>query len=176
MIDVYTKKILGLKITDETVGDTTVFRELLQDALDVVAPVPETPLDGEIEKKEAVRMVRTFAKDAVKDAVREAAGEFESAGYERAAEKIAKGAVSDITYEPPIIAYADAAYGSRNNIKAVKDAGLESGIALKRNCVTGGKGRGDSRNGAVRDQLGAGEKYVAKIRTADKPTATSGKR
>ena len=68
------------------------------------------------------------------------------------------------------------AYGSCDNIKAVKDTGLESGIALKRSYVTGGKGREDSWSGAVRDQMGAGEKYVAKIRTADKPTATSGKR
>lgn len=168
LIDVDTKKILGLRITDETVGDTTVFRDLLSEALEVIGPVPETPLDGEIEEKESIKMIRTFAKDAVKDAVREASGESEADGYERAVEKIAKGAVSDIKYEPPIVAYADAAYGSRDNIKAVKDAGLESGIALKRNCVTGGKGRGDSWNEAVRDQLGAGEKYVAKIHTVDK--------
>lgn len=39
-------------------GDTTAFRDL-KDAPDIIAPVPETPLDGEIKE---VRMIRTFAK------------------------------------------------------------------------------------------------------------------
>lgn len=174
MIDVDTKKILAFKITDETVGDSTVFDELLKSTLKVIGTVPKASMDEEIEKKEAIRMTRVFAKDAVKDAIAEASnGAPEAASLDpvvvgRAVEKLAKGAVSDITYEPPHVLYGDAAYGSRDNVKAVKDAGLASGIALKKSCTTKGKGRGDSWSEAVRDQLGAGEKYVADIGVEDK--------
>ena len=161
LIDIDTKKILAFKITDETVGDSTVFDELLQNALKVFGPVSKASMDEEIEKKEAIRMMRVFAKDAVKDAIAEAMdGVPETAALDsvvvgRALEKLAKGAVSDITYEPPAVLYGDAAYGSRDNVKAVKDAGLVSGIALKKSCTTKGKGRGDSWSEAVREQLGA---------------------
>ena len=175
LIDVDTKKILAFKITDETVGDSTVFDELLKAAVKILGPIPEGLLDGEADAKEAVGSVRTFAKDAIKEAIKEASDGGAECGPApdpaaagRAAERIAKEAVSDIRHEPSGIIYGDAAYGSRDNIKAVRDAGLASGIALKKSCTAKGKGSGDAWGGAVRDQLGAGERNLADIATPDR--------
>ena len=119
----------------------TVFDDLLKAAVKILGLVPEGLRDGEADAKEAVRSVRTFAKDAIKEASdgnAECAPAPDPAAAGHAAEQIAKDAVSDIVHEPSGIICGYAAYGSRDNIKA------------------------------VREQLGAGERCVADIATPDK--------
>ena len=79
LIEVGTKKVLGLKVTDETVGDPTVFQELFDDVLKMLGPVPKVVLDWEDEEKARIGAIREAAKDDVDEvvtwAVKEAAGD-----------------------------------------------------------------------------------------------------
>lgn len=75
LADVDAKKIPALKITDWTVGDSTAFQELLDGAPKIIGHAPKASAAEEIEKKESVGMIRTFAKGAVKDAIPEGRGQ-----------------------------------------------------------------------------------------------------
>ncbi len=47
LIDADTKKVLGLKVTDETVGDPTAFQGMFDDVLKMPGPVPEVHGHGD---------------------------------------------------------------------------------------------------------------------------------
>ena len=101
LIDADTKKVLGLKVTDESVGDPTVFQEMFDDVLRMLGPVPKGFTDMEIEEKARIGAIRAAAQDDVDEvvtaAIREAAGDIkvEVAGaVASAGVEVAKGAAS----------------------------------------------------------------------------------
>ena len=101
LIDADTKKVLGLKVTDESVGDPTVFQEMFDDVLRILGPVPKGFTDMEIEEKARIGAIRAAAQDDVDEvvtaAIREAAGDIkvEVAGaVASVGVEVAKGAAS----------------------------------------------------------------------------------
>ena len=101
LIDADTKKVLGLKVTDESVGDPTVFQEMFDDVLRMLGPVPKGFTDMEIEEKARIGAIRAAAQDDVDEvvtaAIREAAGDIkvEVAGaVASAGVEVVKGAAS----------------------------------------------------------------------------------
>ena len=101
LIDADTKKVLGLKVTDESVGDPTVFQEMFDDVLRMLGPVPKRFTDMEIEEKARIGAIRAAAQDDVDEvvtaAIRETAGDIkvEVAGaVASAGVEVAKGAAS----------------------------------------------------------------------------------
>ena len=52
LIEADTQRVLGLKVTDETVGDPTAFRDLFDDVLKMLGPVPEAHGPGDRGKGE----------------------------------------------------------------------------------------------------------------------------
>ena len=101
LIDADTKKVLGLKVTDESVGDPTVFQEMFDDVLRMLGPVPKGFTDMEIEEKARIGAIRAAAQDDVDEvvtaAIREAAGDIkvEVAGaVASVGVEVAKGAAS----------------------------------------------------------------------------------
>ena len=101
LIDADTKKVLGLKVTDESVGDPTVFQEMFDDVLRMLGPVPKRFTDMEIEEKARIGAIRAAAQDDVDEvvtaAIREAAGDIkvEVAGaVASAGVEVVKGAAS----------------------------------------------------------------------------------
>ena len=101
LIDADTKKVLGLKVTDESVGDPTVFQGMFDDVLRMLGPVPKRFTDMEIEEKARIGAIRVAAQDDVDEvvtaAIREAAGDIkvEVAGaVASVGVEVAKGAAS----------------------------------------------------------------------------------
>ena len=140
LVDTETMKILALEVTDDSVGDPTMFESLLGQVVDA---------DG------------ANAEDGTRHAEPPAAPRSDGGGprYENL---LASGVSPLASFFPgaprdrtaPDLLLGDAAYGSRKNISACARAGVTPGIAHTVNVTARGKGSGDAWGMSVRDQMG----------------------
>lgn len=142
LVDTETKKILALEVTDNSVGDSSMFGELL----------------GQVVAREGAGGAgRSPGQPAAPPPAAAAV-----TGYENL---LASGIPPLASLGPgvprgargaPDVLLGDAAYGSRKNIAACARAGMAPGILHKINVTARGKGSGDAWGESVRDQLGGG--------------------
>ncbi len=133
LVDTDTMKILALEVTDDTVGDSTMFESLLGQVADAggaqpPAAAPPDPRDGRRYENLLASGVPPLASFCPGD------------GRARR--------------NTPDLLLGDAAYGSRKNIAACARAGVTPGIAHTVNVTARGKGSGDAWGISVRDQMG----------------------
>ena len=135
LVDTETKKILALEVTDDSVGDSSMFGALLGQVVNAdgagrrLQP-PAAPTPGSVTGYENLL----------------ASGVPPLASLRPGAPRGARAA--------PDLLLGDAAYGSRENITACARAGMAPGIMHGINVTARGKGSGGAWGESVRDQLG----------------------
>ena len=133
LVDTETMKILALEVTDDAVGDSTMFESLLGQVVDAGGArhtePPAAPRSGGGPRYE----------NLLASGIPPLASFFPGAPRNRAA---------------PDLLLGDAAYGSRKNVAACARAGVTPGIAHTINVTARGRGSGDAWGISVRDQMG----------------------
>ena len=139
LVDTETMKILALEVTDDSVGDSSMFGALLGQVVGA----------GRGQETPAASPPATATATATASVT----------GYENL---LASGVPPLASFRPggapgggaPDLLLGDAAYGSRKNIAACARAGVVPGIMHKINVTARGRGSGDAWGESVRDQLG----------------------
>ena len=142
LVDTETMKILALSVTDDSVGDSTMFSSLLGQHVDAIRK--EGGPDGAPPRPNGAGPPPS-----------------ESSGDPRYRNLLASGA-SLLEPRPsgsgdedtPDLLFCDAAYSSRDNVAACARAGITPGIMHTINVTGRGKGSGDAWGLSVRYQLG----------------------
>ena len=143
LVDTETKKILALEVTDDSVGDSSMFGALLGQIVDAGAggcarrgprPPAAPPPGGN--SSSSVTGYENLLASGVPPLASFCPG---APRAPRAAHDLLLG---------------DAAYGSRENVAACARAGVTPGIMHKINVTARGRGSGDAWGESVRDQLG----------------------
>ena len=166
LVDTQTMKILALSVTDDSVGDSTMFKALLGQYVST-------------KKESSHSETHNHSKTAESPPTEATAGEKSSHSETHNHSKTAESPPTEATSNPccknhlasgtsPFtsllsgsgdqdksdLMLGDAAYGSRENVAACEQAGMTSGILHKTNVTARGKGSGDAWGVSVRDQLG----------------------
>ena len=170
LVDTETMRILALSVTDDSVGDSTMFSSLLGQHVDAIrkeggpdgapdrpkatGPSPDAPAgtDGALPGTEAAGP-RPAAAPADTDGASSCLRykNHLASGASPLASLLSGSAVPDA----PDLLLCDAAYSSRDNVAACARAGITPGIMHTVNVTGRGKGSGDAWGLSVRDQLGA---------------------
>ncbi len=155
LIDTETKKILALEVTDDSVGDSSMFGALLGQ----VAGAGDGDGDGDGGSPEPM----AAPPPGVAGSGSGSGGSGGSVtGYENlltsgvpplASLCVGGGAPRGARGAPDVV-LGDAAYGSRENAAACARARMVPGILHKINVTARGRGSGDAGGESVRDQLG----------------------
>ena len=181
LVDVYTRRVLALKVTDEKTGGAPVFEALVTEA---VAALDRAAARGEArgkeaeaaeaaeEKEEAAAAIAAEAMCSASEeaaAARAVAADDGGTAREREPEASVSAAVTAAAAEgAEKVAYADGAYASRKNVAPCRELGIVPFIKMGKNATTAGKGEGDEWGRVVREQLGFGTKYVSDPTVAEK--------
>ena len=183
LVDVDTRRVLALKVTDEKTGDAPVFETLVTEA---VAAPDGAAARGEARGKEAEEKeeaAAAIAAEAVRSASEEAAAAravaADNGGTAREREpeaSVSAAAAAAAAEGAEKAACADGAYASRKNVAPCKELGIVPFIKTGKNATTAGKGEGDGRGRVVREQLGFGTKYVSDLTAAEKAAGTGARR
>ncbi len=128
LVDTETMKILALEVTDDSVGDSSMFCKLLGQVVGAERP-----------KASGNNSSITEYENLLASGVPPLASICSGASGVRAA---------------PDLLLGDAAYGSRQNMAACARAGVTPGIMHKINATARSKGSGDAWGASVRDQMG----------------------
>ena len=152
LVDIDTRQILALRVTDEKIGDSLVWAELLAEAvkfLDTAAadpgrhdPAADAAAVDEVAAAATVAMCRA-SEDAVATLL------FRDRSPVRVLEASVSAAVTVAAVAAGRVIYADSAYASRPNLCLCKECGVMPFIRLKKNATTAGKGHGDVWGGSV---------------------------
>ena len=147
LVDTETMKILALEVTDDSVGDSAMFGELLGQvagagygagrSLEPPAAPPPGAAGSGSNSSSVTGYENLLASGVLPLASLRAGG-----GAPRGA------------HDAPDVVLGDAAYGSRENAAACARAQMVPGILHKINVTARGKGSGDAWGESVRDQLG----------------------
>ncbi len=129
LVDTETMKILALEVTNDSVGDSSMFSQLLGQVVGAERP-----------KASGNNSSITEYENLLASGVPPLASICSGASGVRAA---------------PDLLFGDAAYGSKQNMAACARAGVTLGIMHKINATARGKGSSDAWGASVRDQLGA---------------------
>ncbi len=161
LVDTDTMKILALEVTDDTVGDSTMFESLLGQVAD--AGGAQQDAGGAQQDAGGAQQDAGGAQQDAGGAQPPAAAPPDPRDGRRYENLLASGVPPLASFCPgdgrasrntPDLLLGDAAYGSRKNIAACARAGVTPGIAHTVNVTARGKGSGDAWGISVRDQMG----------------------
>ena len=177
LVDIDTRQILALRVTDEKIGDSPVFAELLAEAvkfLDAAVAAADDPgrhdQAAEADAADAAADAATAAMcRASEDAVATLLNRDRSPV--RVLEASVSAAVTAAAAAAGRVIYADSAYASRQNLCLCKECGVMPFIMLKKNATTAGKGHGDVWGGSVRGQRGRGARNVSALTETERADA-----
>ena len=184
LVDIDTLQILALRVTDEKIGDSPVFAELLAEAVkfpDTAAAATAADPGRHDPAADAAAAV-TKAADAATAAMCRASEDAVAALLrDRSPVRVLEASVSAAVTAAAAAAagrviYADSAYASRSNLCLCKECGTVPFIMLKKNATTAGKGRGDVWGISVRGQRGRGARNVSDLTEAERADALEGGR
>ena len=141
LVDTQTMKILALSVTDDSVGDSTMFKALLGQYVSTKKESSHSETHNHSKTAESPPTEAT-SNPCCKNHLASGTSPFTS---------LLSGSGDQ---DKSDLMLGDAAYGSRENVAACEQAGMTSGILHKTNVTARGKGSGDAWGVSVRDQLG----------------------
>ena len=176
LVDVGTRRVLALKVTDEKTGDAPVFETLVTEAVAALYSVAARGGGGargkgaeaaEAEGKEeaAAAIAAVAVRPASEEAAAACAVAADNGGTarEREPEASVSAAAAAAAAEGAKATCADGAYASRKNVAPCRELGIVPFIKMGKNAATAGKGGGNGRGGVARERPGFGTKYVSDL-------------